>query len=61
MGQRGEVYEVKGNQVAVILDMTGKKASEGEDEKQTDEPAESQMRWLDGIFYWLRHEATLSI
>ncbi|KAK4743027.1 hypothetical protein SAY87_001028 [Trapa incisa] len=46
-GQRGEVYEVKGNQVAVILDMTGNKANEGQDGKQTDEPAESCLRWLD--------------
>ncbi|OWM90680.1 uncharacterized protein LOC116195970 isoform X2 [Punica granatum] len=47
-GQRGEVLEVKGDHVAVILDVGGNTASEsGKDEKQTDEPIESRMRWLD--------------
>ncbi|CAK7337968.1 unnamed protein product [Dovyalis caffra] len=48
-GQRGEVYEVNGDRVAVILD-TGNdnKGNEGEkDEKLTEQPAKAPVYWID--------------
>ncbi|KAL3835197.1 hypothetical protein ACJIZ3_009933 [Penstemon smallii] len=45
-GQRGEVYEVKGDQVAVILD-SGKATKEGErDEKSAEPAAQPSLCWL---------------
>ncbi|KAL2492686.1 P-loop containing nucleoside triphosphate hydrolase superfamily protein [Abeliophyllum distichum] len=46
-GQRGEVYEVNGDQVAVIFDITGKAPKEGEkDEKITDPAVKPSVYWI---------------
>ncbi|XVE49752.1 hypothetical protein DITRI_Ditri01bG0106500 [Diplodiscus trichospermus] len=48
-GQRGEVYEVNGDRVAVILDISSdKKAKEEErDEKSTEDSASPPIYWID--------------
>ncbi|KAL5761348.1 hypothetical protein ACOSP7_017612 [Xanthoceras sorbifolium] len=48
-GQRGEVYEMNGDRVAVILDITGdKKVNEGEkDDKGTEQLAKPPVYWID--------------
>ncbi|GFZ15712.1 P-loop containing nucleoside triphosphate hydrolases superfamily protein [Actinidia rufa] len=46
-GQRGEVYEVNGDRVAVILDITENRAGEGEkDEKPTEKAIKSLVYWI---------------
>ncbi|MBA0688975.1 hypothetical protein Goari_006728, partial [Gossypium aridum] len=46
-GQRGEVYEVNGDRVAVILDIsTDNRAKEEKDEKSTEESASPSVYWL---------------
>ncbi|KAJ4951110.1 hypothetical protein NE237_027942 [Protea cynaroides] len=46
-GQRGEVYEVNGDRVAVILDSTENKTLEGDkDEKSTEQAAQSSIYWI---------------
>ncbi|KAF5202494.1 p-loop containing nucleoside triphosphate hydrolases superfamily protein [Thalictrum thalictroides] len=46
-GQRGEVYEVNGDHVAVVLDCEDKKKIEAEaDKKSTDEAATSSIYWI---------------
>ncbi|MBA0834458.1 hypothetical protein Goarm_006811, partial [Gossypium armourianum] len=46
-GQRGEVYEVNGDRVAVILDIsTDDRAKEEKDEKSTEESASPPVYWL---------------
>lgn len=46
-GQRGEVYEVNGDRVAVILDIsTDNRAKEEKDEKSTEESASPPVYWL---------------
>lgn len=45
-GQRGEVYEVNGDKVAVILDIEEKNANEGEEDKLK-EPSKPPIHWLD--------------
>jgi hypothetical protein len=49
-GQRGEVYEMNGDQVAVILDIgNDNKSNEGEkDEKLQEQPAKAPVCWIDG-------------
>lgn len=51
-GQRGEVYEVNGDRVAVIFDIANdNKANEGEkDEKITEQTAKAPVHWIDGNF-----------
>ncbi|KAL6524468.1 hypothetical protein OROHE_016139 [Orobanche hederae] len=46
-GQRGEVYEVNGDQVAVIFDISGK-AEEVKDEKSVEPAAKPSVCWLNG-------------
>ncbi|XP_029123804.1 uncharacterized protein [Elaeis guineensis] len=47
-GQRGEVYEVNGDQVAVILDSMGNKMEEGNETESINEPdAKSSIYWID--------------
>jgi hypothetical protein len=46
-GQRGEVYEVNGNRVAVIFDIGGDTSSEGGDKKSTEHSHKLHMHWID--------------
>lgn len=49
-GQRGEVYEVNGDQVAVILDNSGNKPEEGsENEKSKEHCSKSPIYWIDSM------------
>ncbi|XP_042478683.1 uncharacterized protein LOC122059726 isoform X2 [Macadamia integrifolia] len=46
-GQRGEVYEVNGDRVAVILDNTENKTAEGDkDERSAEQAAQSSIYWI---------------
>ncbi|KAK4437222.1 Spastin [Sesamum alatum] len=45
-GQRGEVYEVNGEQVAVIFDIGGKTTEEMKDEKTAENAAKPSVCWL---------------
>ncbi|EYU42577.1 hypothetical protein ABFS82_09G021800 [Erythranthe guttata] len=45
-GQRGEVYEVNGDQVAVIFEINGKITEEVKDEKSVEPTAEPSVCWL---------------
>lgn len=49
-GQRGEVYEVSGNRVAVIFDNGGDTSPEGNEKKPTEDSHKLPMHWIDGIF-----------
>ena len=50
-GQRGEVYEVNGDRVAVILDAGENKTDEGKkDEKPVEESVKPSVYWIHGIF-----------
>lgn len=50
-GQRGEVYEVNGDRVAVILESSENKTDEGiRDEKLTELSAKPSVYWIQGIF-----------
>lgn len=53
-GQQGEVYEVNGDQVAVILDMSEDKAKEGEVKKPNDEHTEPPLYWVHGTIFILK-------
>ncbi|CAN7029257.1 hypothetical protein BRARA_H00258 [Brassica rapa] len=46
-GQRGEVYEVSGNRVAVIFDSGDNKTSEGSEEKPAEQPQTLPIHWVD--------------
>ncbi|KAJ4866481.1 P-loop containing nucleoside triphosphate hydrolases superfamily protein [Raphanus sativus] len=46
-GQRGEVYEVSGNRVAVIFDSGDNKSSEGNEEKPGEQPQTPPIHWVD--------------
>ncbi|URE16016.1 hypothetical protein MUK42_01893 [Musa troglodytarum] len=46
-GQRGEVYEVNGDQVAVILDNSGNKVEEGNSETTMEQDAKPSIYWID--------------
>lgn len=48
-GQRGEVYEVSGNRVAVIFDCGDDKTSEGSDKTPAEQPQMLPIHWVDGI------------
>lgn len=53
-GQLGEVYEVNGDRVGVILDI-GNDNKEDElekDEKLTEQPAKAPVYWIDGNFLY---------
>lgn len=54
-GQRGEVYEVNGDRVAVILDFTcDSNANVERDEKVKEEPAKAPVYWIDGnLIYFI--------
>ncbi|XP_043717367.1 uncharacterized protein LOC122665308 isoform X2 [Telopea speciosissima] len=45
-GQRGEVYEVNGDRVAVILDNTENKTDGDKDEKNTEQAAQPSIYWI---------------
>ncbi|KAL3824833.1 hypothetical protein ACJIZ3_020862 [Penstemon smallii] len=45
-GQRGEVYEVNGDRVAVIFDIRGKPTKEEQDDKSADPAAKPSVCWL---------------
>jgi hypothetical protein len=46
-GQRGEVYEINGDQVAVIFDPPAQKLCDG-DETSKEENANPSIYWVDG-------------
>ncbi|CAN8321294.1 unnamed protein product [Cochlearia groenlandica] len=46
-GQRGEVYEVSGNRVAVIFDCGDDKTSEGTEENPEEQPQMLPVHWVD--------------
>lgn len=46
-GQRGEVYEVSGNRVAVIFDSGDNKTSEGSEDKSAEQPQTLPIHWVD--------------
>lgn len=50
-GQRGEVYEVNGDQVAVIFDISGNLTEELKKEKSAEPTAKPSVCWLHGIYY----------
>jgi len=50
-GQRGEVYEVNGDRVAVILDINEDKVNEGEVENFNDDHAKPPVFWIHGKFF----------
>lgn len=59
-GQRGEVYEVNGDQVAVILDRVENNfRHEGKNEKITEQDVTPSLYWIDGMI--LQHELMIKI
>ncbi|KAI4339614.1 hypothetical protein MLD38_024532 [Melastoma candidum] len=47
IGQRGEVYEVAGDSIAVIMDDVGNSMNKGEtDERSSEQPAKSPVYWV---------------
>ncbi|XP_010479461.1 PREDICTED: uncharacterized protein LOC104758324 isoform X2 [Camelina sativa] len=46
-GQRGEVYEVSGNRVAVIFDCGDDKTTEGSEKKPAEQPQMLPIHWVD--------------
>ncbi|CAH2053281.1 unnamed protein product [Thlaspi arvense] len=46
-GQRGEIFEVNGNRVAVVFDNEGDTSSEGNKKKPTKQSQKLHMHWLD--------------
>lgn len=46
-GQRGEVFEVNGDQVAVIFDLTGKASKE---DRMLDPAVRSSIYWISGTY-----------
>ncbi|KAG7594684.1 AAA+ ATPase domain [Arabidopsis thaliana x Arabidopsis arenosa] len=46
-GQRGEVYEVSGNRVAVIFDYGNDKTTEGSEKKPAEQPQMLPIHWVD--------------
>lgn len=50
-GQRGVVYEVNGDRVAVILDINDNKENEvKKGEKESEQPAQPPVYWIPGTF-----------
>lgn len=49
-GQRGEVYEVNGDRVAVILDINEDSANEGEVENLNGDHRKPPIYWIHGTF-----------
>lgn len=59
-GQRGEVYEVNGDQVAVILDIVDRNfRDDGKNEKITKQDSIPSLYWIDGMI--LQHELMIKI
>lgn len=52
-GQRGEVYEVDGDRVAVILDVNDVKPDGNKDEKSSESPPKPPIYWIHGNFIFL--------
>lgn len=50
-GQRGEVYEVNGDEVAVILDVKEDRANEGEVENLNNDRVAPPVYWIHGTFF----------
>lgn len=51
-GQRGEIYEVNGDQVAVIFDVSEKQTMEEEkDEKPKAQDVKPSIYWIPGMYY----------
>lgn len=48
-GQRGEVYEVNGDQVAVIWDVSVTNTNGEKDDKHTTQATEPSVYWINGI------------
>lgn len=48
-GQRGEVYEVNGDQVAVILDNTEEKIKEGNKDENIKQDAKPSVYWFNSM------------
>lgn len=50
-GQRGEIYEVNEDRVAVILDINESREGEGEkDENAAEKARKTSVYWINGIF-----------
>ena len=49
-GQRGEVYEVDGDRVAVILDVNDVKPDGDTEEKSSESPPKPPIHWIQGDF-----------
>lgn len=49
-GQRGEIFEVNGNRVAVVFDNEGDTSSEGSEKKPKKQSQKPNIHWIDGIF-----------
>ena len=47
-GQRGEVYEVNGDQAAVIFDISENKVNDVSKDKETEQPAKPPVYWMHG-------------
>lgn len=50
-GQRGEVYEVNGDRVAVILDINEDRVNEGEVENLNEDHTKPPIYWIHGKFF----------
>lgn len=53
-GQRGEVYEVDGDRVAVILDVNDVKQDGDNEEKSSESPPKPPVYWIHGNFTFCR-------
>lgn len=50
-GQKGEIYEVNGDRVAVIWDVNEEKANESEVENLNNGRAKPSVYWINGTFF----------
>lgn len=53
-GQRGEVYDVNGDQAAVILDDNVEKANENEAENPNNDRPKASVYWINGTFFFFK-------
>lgn len=53
-GQRGEVYEVNGDRVAVILDISEDRENEVELESVNNDGRKPPVYWINGMFFLLK-------
>ena len=58
-GQRGEVYEVNGDQVAVILDSTEDNAKEGNKDENIKQDAKPSVYWFNSMS--LLHDSMIMV